>query len=190
MAAGGTLSELPIRVRPRRTHPAEDRVDVAGHVDLRGSGHPVVGHAHGVGVGALRRVAGLHRVAPLDDHDVTERLPYRPLPFPRRPVEEIFGQADEEAAQVTEGALGEGEDAAGLGVRECGEADQDLLGVLESAVERIADVRWLVAKTPELGQLLLVQRGESREGHVDPRAPRHARGPSARGRHRRGWSFP
>jgi hypothetical protein len=36
--------------------------------------------------------------------------------------------------------LGEGEDAAGLGVRERGEADQDLLGFLESAVERIADV--------------------------------------------------
>src|SRR5215470_9648068 len=165
--------EPTMRLRARRAHPFQHVGEAARHVDLGERGHPVVGHAHGIGVGALRRVERLHGVAPLDHDDVAEGLPDRPLPVTRRSIQEGRGQADEEAAEVAERALGKGENAPRLRVVKRGELHVRPLGVFQRAVDRIADIGRLVPKAPGARELRLVEGGEAREGGVDVRPGRH-----------------
>jgi hypothetical protein len=76
---------------------------------------------------------------------VAERLSERPLARRRGAIEQIGGQAREQAPEVAKGALGQRHDAARFRNAGRRQADVHFLRVLQRSIEREADVHRLVA---------------------------------------------
>jgi hypothetical protein len=151
-------AEPAIRGRALGRHAGEQRAGVAAHV-AGGERRQTIGRdADRVRVGPLDRVRGLDRIALLDVDDVGEHVTHRPFPRGRRLVEQVVGQADEPAAQVTEGALGQGQDAARLGMRSRRRADDRVLRLRQRPVERVAHVQGAALKRPRPRECGFVQR--------------------------------
>ena len=89
-----------------------------------------------------------------------KRFPDRPLARSRRTVEQVRREPGQQAAEVAEGALRQGQNATRFGMRAVGHARVHLLRVLQRPIEGVPDVHLPPAPWPRARQRLVVERGE------------------------------
>ncbi len=165
--AGIQPGERGIRLRPAFREPREDLERIAGRVLWIRSRPAVGGYEDRLGGRAVDRVLGARAVRALHLDRVGERLPDGPLAGRRRPVDQRLVKTGEQAAQLAEGALGQGEDPSGLGRRRRGVDDRALL-FLEGVVEDVTELELLAPERPAgLGQVRIGEDREPREGLVE-----------------------